>query len=374
MFGGSGGNLEGLVNVSGTNSFTSPNGPTINLTGTYICTNNTLIVDFCKVNFDGNSTVTPAFVILNQGTLGGSNVVTVGNSMSWTGGGMSGNSRTVIPTGATLTINNLNFVSLDTRTLDNGGTVNWTGSGNITLISGAVITNRPGALFHVQNAQPFTTVGGGHIENAGTFRKSANSGPTTLVNTVTFTNYGTVDIRSGSLAANGGYTSSSNALLNFVLGGTNAGTGYGQLQTPGTISLNGGLSVDLLPGYTLVSNDTFTVVTANARSGVFTNFTFPTNQVGMVLNYTGNSVILRVTNVFSTLPRPVMATPQLAGSNVLLTWTAISNVSYRLENISDIASSNWTAVPGDVTAITNTAGKFDALTPSNRFYRVRVLP
>jgi hypothetical protein len=124
--------------------------------------------------------------------------------------------------------------------MDNGGTVNWTGAGDITVIGGAVITNRPGALFHVQNAQPILTVGGGHIENAGTFRKSANPGTTALSSTVTFTNYGTVDIRSGVLVANGGYSSSSNALLNFALGGTNAGTGYGQLQVAGTVPLTHG--------------------------------------------------------------------------------------------------------------------------------------
>ena len=37
-------------------------------------------------------------------------------------------------------------------------------------------------------------------------------------------------------------------------------------------------------------------------------------------------------------------------------------------------ASNWTALPGDVPGISNTASKMDTLTTSNRFYRVRVLP
>jgi hypothetical protein len=40
----------------------------------------------------------------------------------------------------------------------------------------------------------------------------------------------------------------------------------------------------------------------------------------------------------------------------------------------DLAPSNWIALPGDVTAVSNTASKLDPLTLSNRFYRVRVVP
>jgi len=49
-------------------------------------------------------------------------------------------------------------------------------------------------------------------------------------------------------------------------------------------------------------------------------------------------------------------------------------VTYRLEFNWDAGLTNWEAVPGDVTTLSNTASKFDAWTPSNRFYRVRVLP
>jgi hypothetical protein len=70
--------------------------------------------------------------------------------------------------------------------------------------------------------------GANRFDNAGTFRKSANTG-TTLI-TANFTNYGTVDIRSGIIAANGGYAPSANARLNCALGGTTPGTNYGQLQ------------------------------------------------------------------------------------------------------------------------------------------------
>ena len=368
--GGTATTLAGLVNVSGTNLFSG--GGIANLTGNYICTNNTVIISGGTANFDGTGAVTPAVVNLSSGTLGGSQVVTVGSAMNWTGGTMSGSGRTIIPAGVTLNVANASAVTLG-RTLENGGTVLWT-DGTISLIS-AVITNRAGALFETRGAGSLNFQGGNtsRFDNAGTFRKSVSTGTTTVSGNVTFNNYGTVEIRSGILAANGGYTSTANALLQSTIGGTTVGTGYGQLQVAGTVTMNGGLSVDLLPGYSPATNDTFTVLTAGTRSGTFGSFSYPSNRVTLLLSNSPTSVILRATDVFP-VPQPVLLTPQLAGSNALLTWTATSNVTYRLENNADVSSTNWTSLPGDVTTLSNTASKLDALTPSNRFYRVRALP
>ena len=92
--------------------------------------------------------------------------------MNWFRGTMSGNGRTIIGPGAALNLNNVAPLNLNGRTLENRGTVLWTGPGYMSLIS-AVITNAPGALFDVQNAaslSPFT--GLSRFDNAGTFRKS----------------------------------------------------------------------------------------------------------------------------------------------------------------------------------------------------------
>lgn len=59
---------------------------------------------------------------------------------------------------------------------------------------------------------------------------------------------------------------------------------------------------------------------------------------------------------------------------MLLTWTARSNTTYRVEFNPNLNPSNWTAFPGDVTSVSNIANKFDPPTTSNRFYRVRVVP
>jgi hypothetical protein len=292
--------------------------------------------------------------------------------MNWTAGTMSGSGRTVIFPNAVLNLANSNFTTLQ-RTLENGGAVLWTGTANLGLLNG-VITNRQGALFHVQNASTLAFSGGNcRLDNAGMFQKSLNPGTTTIASGVNFTNYSTVDIRSGILAVNGGYTSTSNALLNCALGGKTAGMNYGQLQVSGAVTLNGALSVDLTNRFTPSLNDSFTVLTAGTRNGTFTNFFYPSNAVTMQLSNTVNSVIVRVTEILA-VAQPVLLSPELIGSDLKLIWTSASNMTYRVEYNPNLAPSNWTALPGDVIGVSNTASKLDALTPSNRLYRVRVLP
>ena len=205
------------------------------------------------------------------------------------------------------------------------------------------------------------------------FRKALNTGTTTISGGIAFNNYNTVEIQTGILAANGGYVSTTNSLLNCALGGTTVGTGYGRLQVSGTVTLNGALGVSLANGFIPTTNDAFTVLTAGTRSGTFANFYYPSNDVTMQMSNTANSVIVGVSQVL-VVPRPILLSPEVVGSNILLTWTAVSNTTYRLELNPDLTLSNWNALPGDVTGVSNTASKLDALTPSNRFYRVRILP
>jgi hypothetical protein len=314
-----------------------------------------------------------AAVNLSGGTLGGSAVLSVRDSMNWSGGSMSGSGRTVIPSGASLNVNNASFVTLNTRTLEIGGTAIWTGAGNLTGSSG-VITNRAGALFELRNNVSFAPQGfqPWRFDNAGTLRKVIATGTSTFASGVSLNNYNTVEIRSGILAANGGYTSRTNALLNCALGGTTAGTGFGQLQVAGTVNLNGSLSVDLINGFVPVTNAVFAVVTAATRAGTFANFSYPSNEVTMQMSNTPTSVLVRVTGVAP--PKPVLLQPELVGSTVRLTWMTLSNVTYRVEFKGDLDAMNWEALAGDVIGDGNPAIKLDTLTSSNRFYRVHVVP
>jgi hypothetical protein len=361
-------NLAGVVNVTGTNTFS--NG-TANLTGNYVCANNFLTISGGTANFDGTGLVAPSVINLSAGVLGGGQRVTVGSLMNWTGGAMSGSGRTIIAPGATLNVGGPTFLSVTSRTLENGGTTVWTGAGNL-LLNDAVITNRAGAVLDAQNASLITAAGGApRFDNAGTLRKSANTG-TTTINGLPFNNSGTVDIRSGILAATGGYTSSSNALLNCALGGTLAGTNYGQLQVAGAVNLNGALSVDFVNGFLPALNDSFTVVTAGTRSGTFGSFSYPATLATMQLSNTPNSVLVLVSRLGPA--DRVLVPPQISGTNITLCWGALSNVTYRVEVNSTLDPSTWTALGGDVTSSGDLACIADVLTSSNRFYRVRVLP
>jgi hypothetical protein len=69
-----------------------------------------------------------------------------------------------------------------------------------------------------------------------------------------------------------------------------------------------------------------------------------------------------------------LLTPEVIGSDLKLTWTASSNQTYRLEYNPNLGMTNWIALPGDVIGLSNSASKIDSLTPSNRLYRVRVIP
>lgn len=316
-------------------------------------------------------TVANLDLISGFSTLSGTGELKVSGSMNWTAGIMSGTGRTVIEPGATLHLDIPNAVGLHGRTLENGGTVLWGGPGLIQITS-AAITNRPGALFEAQSNARFEASGLNRFDNAGIFRKSAGTGPTTVRSGMIFHNYGVVDLRSGILAANGGYFSAASALFLCALGGTIPGTNYGQLQVAGGVTLDGALRVDLVNGFVPAINDSFTVLTAGTRNGTFANFLYPSNAVTMQLSNAPNSVIVRAAGLGVT--ELVLFPPVLSSSNVMLSWAAESNKTYRLEFNPDLGLSNWNAVPGGVTILSNRATQLDALTSSNRFYRVRVVP
>jgi hypothetical protein len=287
-------NLAGLVNVSGTNIFNS----TANLTGIYIATNNTISIAGGLANFSGTGIVNPAVLTITSGTLSGNQTVTIGNAMTWSGGNMIGVGRTVIPSGAALNIPGAG-VGLDARTLENQGTVLYTaGSGSLGLSSGAVITNGTTALFEMQGATTISS-GPGRFDNAGTFRKSVSTGTSTIG---VLNNYGTVDLRTGILVASGSYSAFPTSTLNCVLGGNTPGTGYSQLQASGTAGINGSLTVALTPGFAPSSNNSFALVSAGTRSGVFTSFLYPSNLVTMQLSNTPTSVLVRATDYTTNGP------------------------------------------------------------------------
>jgi hypothetical protein len=91
----------------------------------------------------------------------------------------------------------------------------------------------------------------------------------------------------------------------------------------------------------------------------------------MLLSNTPNSVLVLVSHLGPA--DEVLVPPQISGTNIMLCWGALSNVTYRVEVNSTLDPATWTALPGDVTSSDDMACKTDVLTSSNRFYRIRVL-
>jgi hypothetical protein len=75
-----------------------------------------------------------------------------------------------------------------------------------------------------------------------------------------------------------------------------------------------------------------------------------------------------------TAPAPLMLPLTLAGTNVVISWNAISNGVYRIQYHSALNATNWTDLAGDITATNSIASKTDLRTATNRFYRAQVLP
>jgi hypothetical protein len=360
--------LDGLINVTGSNIL----GGSVDFTGNYTCTN-TMLISQGSASFDGTGLVTPSSLTLSGtvAALGGAQNVTVAGAMSWTGGNMNGSGRTIIAPGATLTIANSSFITMNSRTLDNAGTIVWTGAAQIDL-NAAVFTNRPGALFNAQNAATIQFAGGSpRIDNAGIFRKSVNPGTLTL-SQIIFTNYGTVDIQSGILdAIVGGYVSSPNALLNCAIGGTVPGTNYGQLLVSGVVTVNGTLSVNLTNNYIPATNDSFTVLSAGACNGTFANFVYPSNVVSMILSNTATSVILRASKILP-VPQLLLVPAQLSVGVFGFTFQTTSNQSYTIQESTNASITNWVLV----TNITGDGSLFEYVIPITTnspqdFFRVR---
>jgi hypothetical protein len=74
-----------------------------------------------------------------------------------------------------------------------------------------------------------------------------------------------------------------------------------------------------------------------------------------------------------TAPAPQMLPVAFTGSNVIISWNAVSNVTYRVQYKTNLLATSWNDLSPDVIANAVTASKTDILT-TTRFYRVQVLP
>ncbi|HOC54034.1 MAG TPA: Ig-like domain-containing protein [Verrucomicrobiota bacterium] len=200
---------------------------------------------------------------------------TLTGTMSWTGGTLAGD-MTIAP-GGVLTLSGNADKTMNGAVLRNGGTVIWSGAGNLVMNNGSDIENLAGGLFDVQTDATMYWPGNGYaptFNNAGTFRKSNSTG-TTTISSVSFNNTGTVDVTSGT--ANFGSNN-----LRLQSGSQLTGTG----RVIGSIVLNGAnvasQNLELASGTTLTGTGTLSGTVYWTGGTLAGDFTLATNGVLML--------------------------------------------------------------------------------------------
>jgi hypothetical protein len=255
-----------------------------------------LVITSGQLNFNASANVSATGSIeidgdLNTGNMGGSGDVTIGGTLIWRGGTITGTGLLTINPGAFFDINGDAYKSFDTRTINNNGAAVWTGTAGLHGLAGGVWNNN-GTL----NSQSDAAFGSDFADqqpvfnNAGTYVKSIGTGTSLFINCVfNQIGTGTIDIQTGTLAfanaafntqagttilgsgtldvsgiaftnagivnpgtspgtltVTGDYPQASTGVINIELGGTAAGTEYDVLSISGDATFAGTLNVSLI--------------------------------------------------------------------------------------------------------------------------------
>ncbi len=222
----------GAVNLTG-GTFTLQNGTTGLGSGILILAGGALSVD-------SGSSASVLKLTQRRGTISGDGALTVTGAFTWAGGPMIGAGKTVVGAGATGMISGANSKFLG-RTLENRGTLSYTGSGVRFGIAGGngVISNMGGSVFNLNGDGDFdVSLGGSHlITNSGTMNRFG-SGGTSIGAGITVLNMGAVNLNAGTLSITETYTQTLGTTT--VTAGTTFSAIGGCVQSAGLIHLSGG--------------------------------------------------------------------------------------------------------------------------------------
>ncbi len=142
------------------------------------------------------------------------------------------------------------------------------------------------------------TFGGGILRGAGTITANVNNAGATVEPGASAGLLSIASNTNPNIAGN--YTQGAGGTLRIELGGLSPGAQHDQLAVAGTANLNGALNVTLLGNFVPDDGDTFTILTAGNRVGMFTSVvgTNIPNGVSFDPVYNATSVVL----VFSGMP------------------------------------------------------------------------
>src|SRR5262249_11653264 len=156
-----------------------------------------------------NGTVSAdTFTLPTSGTLDNEGTLNVTNTFTWTGGNLNGPGVLNVLAGKAMNLSGADFRVPRVGTINNSGTVTVSSTYGFGQSGGATLNNLAGGLIDVQSDGGiglFVNESGGRtLNNSGTVRKSAGAG-TTLVEAF-FVNNGTLDLRSGNVRFDSGFT------------------------------------------------------------------------------------------------------------------------------------------------------------------------
>ncbi len=153
-----------------------------------------------------------------------------------------------------------------------------------------------------------TTVSAGVLQVTNTSGSATGSGSVTIAAGATLsgtgritgavTNNGAVapGTSPGTLRLTSAYTQNAGGSLNIEIGGTVAGTQYDRLAVGGAANLNGSLNVTLINNFAPAIGDTFDILAAGLRNGVFATLDLPPlNSGAWAIEYLPTIVRLSIT-------------------------------------------------------------------------------
>jgi len=180
----------------------------------------------------------------------------------------------------------------------------------------------------------------------------------------------------GSYLITPGGLTSSNYALTFNTGGLSI--------TPAPLSVTADSKSKIAgtadPAFTVTYNGFVNGETSLALGGTLVFSRAPGEGAGSYainpsgLTSTNYAITFEAGALTITAPANVILPLALTQTNVVITWTAISNATYRVQYKTDLNAAAWTDLIGDVLSTGSTASTTDIRTAAQRFYRVQVLP
>ncbi len=285
------------------------------------------------------------------------------------------------------------FRSGGTWTVAPGGMVTLTGAGDRALVNGYSLRNL--GTLRLAGAS-LGASGGGTVDNlslldlagdysvrstvvlsnrtTGILRKSAGTGNSALTSSF-YQEGGTLDLWTGTLALAGGYSPTPTSTLRVVIGGVTPGTQFSRLTAVGAAGLAGTLVVTPANGFVPAASDTFAILSASARTGVFNVFNATPPDAGAAFQpqYLASGVQLSMVPVRPTLDPGSLS---YQSGNFQISFRGGAGGVYVIEGTTELGTTAvW--LPLQTNVSTGAPMLFEDATAGllpQRFYRVSLRP